>query len=112
VRTVVFNLKDASNPDLRGRVAAGVIPPEALAAMGAEEMASDARKSQNAQIRKEMAAEAVRGQQQQATTDQFQGVELLGGKGALLGGAFGRSVWGAFLGGTLTVAAVAARAGR
>ncbi|GBF99722.1 hypothetical protein Rsub_12435 [Raphidocelis subcapitata] len=72
VRTVVFNLKDPSNPDLRGRVAAGVIPAEALAAMGAEEMASDARKSQNAQIRKEMAAEAVRGQQQQASTDQFQ----------------------------------------
>jgi transcription elongation factor S-II len=72
VRTVVFNLKDASNPDLRGRVAAGVVAPDALAGMGAEEMASDARKVQNAQIRKEMAAEAVRGQQQQASTDQFQ----------------------------------------
>lgn len=44
IRTVVFNLKDKSNPDLRGRVAAGVIPPEALAEMSAEDMASDARK--------------------------------------------------------------------
>lgn len=69
---MVFNLKDPNNPDLRGRVAVGHIPPEALAQMGAEEMASDARKLQNSQIRKEMAAELVRGQQQQATTDQFQ----------------------------------------
>jgi transcription elongation factor S-II len=72
VRTVVFNLKDPNNPDLRGRVAAGHVPPEALAHMGAEEMASDARKVANAQIRKEMAAELVRGQSQMATTDQFQ----------------------------------------
>ncbi|KAI8465250.1 MAG: transcription factor S-II, central domain-containing protein [Monoraphidium minutum] len=72
VRTVVFNLKDPGNPDLRGRVASGHVPPEALAAMGAEEMASDARKVANAQIRKEAAAELVRGQSQMATTDQFQ----------------------------------------
>lgn len=72
VRTVAFNLKDPNNPDLRSRVAVGIVPPEALAHMGAEEMASDARKVQNAQIRKEMAAELVRGQQEMATTDQFQ----------------------------------------
>lgn len=45
MRTVVFNLKDAGNPDLRRRVAAGHIPPEALAQMSAEDMASDKRKA-------------------------------------------------------------------
>jgi hypothetical protein len=74
VRTVVFNLKDPNNPDLRGRVAAGLIPPAALAAMGAEQMASDERRLANANIRKEMAAELVRGQAEMATTDQFQWV--------------------------------------
>ena len=69
---MTFNLRDRANPDFRGRLAAGVVPPEAVAAMGAEDMASDARRRENRQIRVEAAAEAVRGQQQQATTDQFQ----------------------------------------
>ena len=74
MRTTVFNLKDGGNPDFRGRVAAGVIPPEAAAAMTAEDMASDKARGHYARVRKEMAAEAVRGQAEMATTDQFQWV--------------------------------------
>ena len=41
VRSRVFNLKDKKNPELRENVLCGVIPPERLAVMKSEEMASD-----------------------------------------------------------------------
>jgi len=40
--------------------------------MSPEEMASDAKRQQNAKIRQEAAADLVRGQQQAASTDMFQ----------------------------------------
>lgn len=46
---------------------------DVLVNLAAEELASDARKSENAQIRKTALAEAERGQHmKKATTDQFQ----------------------------------------
>ena len=48
-------------------------PGEALVELPAEELASDARRGENAAIRKHALAEAERGQHmKQATTDQFQ----------------------------------------
>jgi len=46
VRSRVFNLKDKKNPSLRENVLCGVISPEQLAVMTAEEMASDEVKRQ------------------------------------------------------------------
>jgi hypothetical protein len=43
-----------------------------LVNLSAEEMASDEKRQQNANIRAEVAADLVRGQQQQASTDMFQ----------------------------------------
>jgi hypothetical protein len=42
-----------------------------LVNLSAEEMASDEKRQQNANIRAEVAADLVRGQQQQASTDMF-----------------------------------------
>ncbi|XP_071723495.1 uncharacterized protein [Rutidosis leptorrhynchoides] len=39
-RSLLFNLKDRSNPELRERVMSGDIPPDRLCAMSAEELAS------------------------------------------------------------------------
>ncbi|EPS68126.1 hypothetical protein M569_06645, partial [Genlisea aurea] len=39
-RSLLFNLKDASNPELRGRVMSGEISPQRLCSMSAEELAS------------------------------------------------------------------------
>ncbi|XP_031274528.1 uncharacterized protein LOC116132989 isoform X1 [Pistacia vera] len=39
-RSLLFNLKDPNNPDLREKVMSGEIPPERLCAMSAEELAS------------------------------------------------------------------------
>ncbi|KAK9919113.1 hypothetical protein WJX75_009483 [Coccomyxa subellipsoidea] len=71
-RSLIFNLKDANNPDLRRRVLSGEITGDVLVNLSAEELASDARKSENAQIRKTALFEAERGQHMKmATTDQF-----------------------------------------
>lgn len=72
VRSIQFNLKDASNPDLRRRVMTGEIDPQELVNLSPEEMASDEKRQQNAKIRQEVAADLVRGQTQQASTDMFQ----------------------------------------
>lgn len=40
-RSLLFNLKDRNNPELRERVLAGKIPPEKLCSMTAEELASE-----------------------------------------------------------------------
>lgn len=53
VRSRVFNLKDKKNPSLRENVLCGVIPPEKLAVMTSEEMASDEVKKQREAFVKE-----------------------------------------------------------
>jgi len=70
-RSIMFNLKDANNPDLRRRVLLGEIKPEKLIVMTAEEMASDQRKLENKQIKDKALFECERGIKPKATTDQF-----------------------------------------
>ncbi|XP_057818117.2 transcription elongation factor TFIIS [Cryptomeria japonica] len=70
-RSIMFNLKDGSNPDLRRRVLLGEIKPDKLIVMTAEEMASDQRKLENKQIKDKALFECERGQNPKATTDQF-----------------------------------------
>jgi transcription elongation factor S-II len=71
-RSLAFNLRAPDNPALRRRALLGRLPPERLASMTPEEMASDARRRENEAMREKGKWEAVRGQQQAATTDQFQ----------------------------------------
>ncbi len=40
MRSLVFNLKDATNPDLRARVLHGDLTPSALVRMGADDLAN------------------------------------------------------------------------
>lgn len=53
VRSRVANLKDVKNPDLRINVMSGMIPPDRIAKMTAEEMASDSMKTLRAKYTKE-----------------------------------------------------------
>jgi transcription elongation factor S-II len=62
VRTLLFNLKDKKNPDLRRRVLLGEISPSALLDMTSEELASDAQREQNDKIRAMMKRETERTQ--------------------------------------------------
>ncbi|OVA13708.1 zinc finger protein [Macleaya cordata] len=70
-RSIMFNIKDPKNPDLRRRVLLGHIKPERLIDMTPDEMASDQRKQENNQIKEKALFECERGGQAQATTDQF-----------------------------------------
>ncbi|EHA8586727.1 transcription elongation factor TFIIS [Cocos nucifera] len=70
-RSIMFNLKDAKNPDLRRRVLLGLVKPEKLVEMTPEEMASDGRKLENKQIKEKALFECERGGAPKATTDQF-----------------------------------------
>ncbi|KAK8937484.1 hypothetical protein KSP39_PZI012770 [Platanthera zijinensis] len=70
-RSIMFNLKDSKNTDLRRRVLLGHIIPEKLIDMSAEEMASDERKLSNKQIQEKALMECERAAAPKATTDQF-----------------------------------------
>ncbi|XP_010253039.1 PREDICTED: transcription elongation factor TFIIS [Nelumbo nucifera] len=70
-RSIMFNIKDTNNPDLRRRVLLGEVKPERLLVMTAEEMASDRRKRENDQIKEKALFECERGGPPKATTDQF-----------------------------------------
>lgn len=70
-RSIMFNLKDGNNPDLRRRVLLGEIKPERLIQMTPEEMASDQRKQENDQIKEKALFECERSGAPKATTDQF-----------------------------------------
>ncbi|XP_008788517.2 transcription elongation factor TFIIS-like [Phoenix dactylifera] len=70
-RSIMFNLKDAKNPDLRRQVLLGLVKPEKLVEMTPEEMASDGRKLENKQIKEKALFECERGGAPKATTDQF-----------------------------------------
>lgn len=71
-RSLNYNLKKADNPDLRRDVLSGLIPPERLVTMSAEDMAPARVREENQKIRDKMMFEVQRGGQQKATTDQFQ----------------------------------------
>lgn len=46
MRTIIFNLKDKKNPELRRRVVLGEISPEDFAVMSSEDMASDKKQDE------------------------------------------------------------------
>ena len=71
VRQLAFNLKDPKNPDLRRMVGDGHITPQALLDYSPEQLASNARRDDNAKIREHATNEAVRGQRKEASTDAF-----------------------------------------
>lgn len=59
IRSLVFNLKDPSNPDLRRQVFEGVISPSELPKMSAEDMASEEKKNEREKLAKELINDAV-----------------------------------------------------
>ena len=72
-QSILFNLKDPKNLDLRRRVLLGEIKPESLVTMSAEEMASHKRQSENIQIQLKMLKRCVHDadEEEKATTDMF-----------------------------------------
>lgn len=70
-RSIMFNLRDGNNPDLRRRVLTGEISPEKLITLSAEDMASDKRKQENNQIKEKALFDCERGLAAKASTDQF-----------------------------------------
>ncbi|CAN0879540.1 Transcription elongation factor TFIIS [Linum grandiflorum] len=70
-RSIMFNIKDPKNPDLRRRVLLGEVKPERLITMTPEEMASDERQQEIKQIKEKALFDSERGGPAKATTDQF-----------------------------------------
>ncbi|PON48601.1 Transcription elongation factor [Trema orientale] len=70
-RSLMFNLKDAKNPDFRRRVLLGHVKPERLVDMSTAEMASDERRQENKKFEEKALFECQRGGPKEATTDQF-----------------------------------------
>ncbi|XP_044493456.1 transcription elongation factor TFIIS [Mangifera indica] len=70
-RSIMFNIKDPKNPDLRRKVLLGEVKPERLVTMSPEEMASDARQQEINQIKEKALFDCERGGAPKATTDQF-----------------------------------------
>jgi transcription elongation factor S-II len=73
-RSVVFNLNDPENPDLRRKVLLGQIKPEVLVSMSAVEMASQKRQRENIQIRLKSLSRCLHDAdlKEKASTDMFQ----------------------------------------
>ncbi|XP_048762812.1 transcription elongation factor A protein 1-like [Ostrea edulis] len=71
VRSRVANLKDKKNPKLKERVIMGLIPPENLAVMSAEEMASDEMRMLRAKFTKESIDDHQMARQEGTATDLF-----------------------------------------
>ena len=71
-RSLSFNLKDINNPDLRRKVLAGHIAGSRLVEMAPEEMASDSRKQENDEIRKQASKDKEPSKDKnKASTDAF-----------------------------------------
>uniref|UniRef100_A0A2P2LV99 Transcription elongation factor n=1 Tax=Rhizophora mucronata TaxID=61149 RepID=A0A2P2LV99_RHIMU len=70
-RSIMFNIKDPNNPDLRRKVLLGRVKPEQLITMSPEEMASEQRQRENNQIKEKALFDCERGGPAKATTDQF-----------------------------------------
>ena len=67
----MFNLRAENNTDFRRRVLIGLVAPERLPDIPPDEMASDARKQENMQIKEKALFDCERGAAPKATTDQF-----------------------------------------
>lgn len=70
-RSIIFNLKDPKNPDLRRKVLLGQVKAERLIDMSPEEMASDQRQREIEQIKEKALFECERAAAPKASTDQF-----------------------------------------
>ncbi|KAG7955753.1 hypothetical protein I3843_11G087700 [Carya illinoinensis] len=72
-QSVLFNLKNSQNLDLRRKVLLGQIVPEVLVSMTAEEMASQKRERENVQIRLKRMKRCMHGtdEKEKASTDMF-----------------------------------------
>ncbi|XP_062212818.1 transcription elongation factor TFIIS-like [Phragmites australis] len=70
-RSIMFNLRADNNTDFRRRVLIGQVRPGRLPDVSPEEMASDARKLENKQIKEKALFDCERGGAPKATTDQF-----------------------------------------
>jgi transcription elongation factor S-II len=70
-RSIMFNLKADNNPDFRRRVLLGEVRPGSLVDISPEEMASDARKLENKQIKEKALFDCERASAPKASTDQF-----------------------------------------
>jgi transcription elongation factor S-II len=68
-RSILFNMKDPKNPDLRRKLLLGQIKPEKLVTMTAEEMASNQRQFENDQIRKKSLWKEMNAEQQHKSVD-------------------------------------------
>ena len=73
-QSVLFNLKDPKNSDLRRKVVLAEINAETLVTMSAEEMACEKRKRENIQIKLKTLKRCVHdaNEEDKATTDMFQ----------------------------------------
>ncbi|KIY44646.1 transcription elongation factor [Fistulina hepatica ATCC 64428] len=72
LRSLMVNLKDKSNPNLRHSIVSGDTLPESLATMSSEQMASEERKAEDKKIREQNFHDALGASEQQAETDAFQ----------------------------------------
>ncbi|KAG8481438.1 hypothetical protein CXB51_026250 [Gossypium anomalum] len=70
-RSIMFNIKDPNNPDLRRKVLLGEVKPERLITMTPEEMASEQRQREINEIKEKALFDCERGVAPKATTDQF-----------------------------------------
>ena len=70
-RALMFNLRADNNTDFRRSVLLGQVMLERLVDISPEEMASDARKLENKQIKEKALFDCERGGAPKATTDQF-----------------------------------------
>ncbi|MBA0764494.1 hypothetical protein Gotri_013843, partial [Gossypium trilobum] len=70
-RSIMFNMKDPKNPDLRRKVLLGEVNPERLITMTPEEMASEQRQRENKEIKEKALSYCERDAAPKATTDQF-----------------------------------------
>ncbi|KAJ4970363.1 hypothetical protein NE237_003462 [Protea cynaroides] len=70
-RSIMFNIQDPKNPDLRRRVLLGQIKPDRLLVMTPNELASDERRKENNEIKEKALFDCERGAAPKATTDQF-----------------------------------------
>ncbi|XP_074310828.1 transcription elongation factor TFIIS [Silene latifolia] len=70
-RSIMFNIKDANNPDFRRKVLLGEIKAERICNLTTDEMASEQRRLQNKEIEEKKLFDCERGAAPKATTDQF-----------------------------------------
>lgn len=70
-RSIMFNMKDSKNPDLRRKVLLGEVNGERLITMTPEEMASEQRKREVEELKEKALFECERAAAPKASTDQF-----------------------------------------